>query len=412
MPRTVAFILKGYPRLSETFIAQEILALERSGLNIRIISLRHPTDRSTHAINSEISAAVDYLPEYLHHEPRRVLRAWWRMRRSAGYSAALSKLWGDFKRDRSRNRLRRFGQAIVLASELPGDVCHLHSHFLHTPASVTYYASVLLGLPWSASAHAKDIWTSAPWELRDKLCASEWTVTCTAANCEYLQTLAPSPGKVELVYHGLDLTRFPEPAPPVRVAVGSASPCRILSVGRAVPKKGYACLLEALALLPAQARWSFVHIGGGELLDSLKTRAAELGIAQHITWLGAREQRQVLQAYSNADVFVLASMIADDGDRDGLPNVLMEAQSQRLACVATRVSAIPELIEDGDTGLLVEPDNARALSAALMKLIDDVELRTRLARGGYQRVRTHFSLSNTITSLIGRFKAAVAERRC
>jgi len=137
---TVGFVLKGYPRLSETFIAQEILELEKRGLEIQIISLRHPTDTHLHPVHGEISAPISYLPEYLHHEPIRVARAIWIARQLPGYNKA-AKLWrGDLARDISRNRIRRFGQACVLAVELPAEIEQLHAHFLHTPASVARYA--------------------------------------------------------------------------------------------------------------------------------------------------------------------------------------------------------------------------------------------------------------------------------
>jgi hypothetical protein len=153
----VAFVLKGYPRLSETFIAQEILALEQLGLAIEIVSLRHPTDRARHPVHGQIAAPVRYLPEYLKDETRRVVGAWRQTRRLPGYRAA-RRIWlRDLVRDPTPNRIRRFGQAAVLAAELGPDIRHLHAHFLHTPASVARYAATMLGLSWSVSAHAKDI---------------------------------------------------------------------------------------------------------------------------------------------------------------------------------------------------------------------------------------------------------------
>jgi len=178
----VAVVLKGYPRLSEAFIAQEIAALERRGLECLIVSLRRPTDRRRHPVHAEIRAPLLYLPEYLYREPLRVLRAWRRLRRWPTYAPARALWLRDLRRDPTPNRLRRFGQALVLADELPRDVTQLHVHFLHTPASVTRYAALLRGLPWSGSAHAKDIWTTPDWEKREKLAACAWLVTCTAAN--------------------------------------------------------------------------------------------------------------------------------------------------------------------------------------------------------------------------------------
>ena len=176
----VAFVLKGYPRLSETFIAQEIRSLERMGLDIRLYSMRQPTDGKRHPVHDEIKALVVYLPEYLYQEPLRVLRGWRRARRMPGYRRAKAAWIRDLKRDRTPNRIRRFGQACVLAAELPSEIGRIHAHFLHTPSSVARYAAAMRELPWSASAHAKDIWTSPDWDIRDKLADLSWAVTCTA----------------------------------------------------------------------------------------------------------------------------------------------------------------------------------------------------------------------------------------
>lgn len=406
---SVAVVLKGYPRLSETFIAQEIRALERMGLDLRIVSLRHPTDKSVHPVHREIEAPVTYLPEYLYQEPLRVLRAWWALRRRPGYRRA-RRLWlKDLLRDRTPNRVRRFGQALVLAHELDASVTWLYAHFLHTPASVARYAAVIRGLPWSVSAHAKDIWTSPEWEKREKLADAAWAVTCTAVNRDHLSALAP-PDRVKLVYHGLDLTRFPAPDAvdddDNREGADGGDPKRpvvLLSVGRLVAKKGYGVLLDALARLPGDLHWNLVHIGGGGHGPRLREQARRLGIADRIDWRGAQPQEAVIAAYKEADLFVLASRIAEDGDRDGLPNVLMEAQSQNLAVVASDVSAIPELLIDGQTGWLVPPDDVKALAEALARAIADPLARQRLGRAGGRRVRTHFDAAANIDALAERF---------
>lgn len=403
-PGRVAFVLKGYPRLSETFIAQEIAALERRGLDILIVSLRHPTDARTHPIHAEIRAPLLYLPEYLRDDAMRVLRAWWSVRRLPGYRAARAVWLRDLWRDRTANRVRRFGQALVLAHETPADVVRLHAHFLHTPASVTRYAATMRGLVWSGSAHAKDIWTTPQWDLREKLASCEWLVTCTGTNRDYLDTLAPA-RRVELVYHGLDLERFPL-RPWDRPASDGSSPDRpvqILSVGRLVEKKGTDLLLDALALLPPHLHWRLVHVGGGPLREVLGLRAASLGIADRITWRGAMTQDQLLVEYGGSDLFALASRIAQDGDRDGLPNVLMEAQSQGLPCVATDVSAIHELISDGITGVLVEPEAPIALARALEQLIADPARRRILGEAGRARVAASFGMQNNLNRLAVKF---------
>jgi glycosyltransferase involved in cell wall biosynthesis len=404
MTGTIAIVLKGYPRLSETFIAQEILALERRGLVLQIYSLRHPTDPASHPVHREIRAAVTYLPEYLGGEPRRVVAGWRRARRLRGYRRAWRAFFKDLARDPTPNRLRRFGQACVLAAELPGNVVRLYAHFLHTPASVTRYAALMTGLPWSASAHAKDIWTTPDWELREKLAAAEWVTTCTAGGRDRLAALAPSPERVALNYHGLDFTRFAAPEGP-RPPHDGGAPARavtLLSVGRAVEKKGYEDLLQALARLPEELHWRLLHVGGGERREALRAQAARLGLSARIDWRGALPQEQVLALYRSADLFVLASRIARGGDRDGLPNVLMEAQSQGLACLSTRVSGIPELIEDGDTGVLTPPGDVAALAAALARLIRDPRERARLGAAGADRVRARFTMAAGIDALAAR----------
>ena len=409
---SVAVVLKGYPRLSETFIAQELRALEQRGLSLRLFSLRAPTEPIAHPLHADIRASVTYLPEYLHDDLGRVLRAWRVARRLPGYPAARATWWRDLRRDPTRNRVRRFGQALVLAAELPADVAHVHAHFLHTPASVARYAALMRGLAFTISAHAKDIWTIPEWEKREKLAACAWTVTCTACNAQHLRSLAAAPDRVELLYHGLDIGRFPPPVVGRRANDGRdpAHPVRLLCVGRAVAKKGLDDLLHALATLPNELHWRLVHIGGGPLLPALDELARSLMLSERVEWRGPQAHDAVLDAYRNADIFVLASRIAEDGDRDGLPNVLLEAQSQRLACVATTVSGIPELIDDEATGLLVEPREPQALARALTRLIGDPVLRRMLGDAGFARTTAHFSLHACADRLAERFAATLAAR--
>jgi colanic acid/amylovoran biosynthesis glycosyltransferase len=394
---SVAVVLKGYPRLSETFIAQEILALEELGLAVTIVSLRHPTDGAVHPVHGRIRAKVLYLPEYLYLEPGRVLRGLWRARRLPGFRSALRLFLRDLRRDPTPNRVRRLGQAAVLAAELPAGIGWLHDHYLHTPASVTRYAARMRGLPFSLSAHAKDIWTTPDWEKREKLLDARWTVTCTRGNAEHLRALAPE-ADIEVVYHGLDPTRFPAPR-----RRRSEGPFRLLTVARAVPKKGLDVLLEALARLPRDLDWRLEHIGGGELLPQLKRKAGSLGLDGRIDWRGARAEGEVLAAYRRADLFVLPCRIAPGGDRDGLPNVLMEALSQELAVVASDVAAIPELIEDGVGGRLVPPEDPAALAQAITALAGDPATRLALGRAGRARVLADFAMARGIDRLARRF---------
>ena len=412
-------LLKGYPRLSETFIAQELLGLQRAGFDLSLVSLRHPTDKKRHPVHDEITAPVLYLPEYLYQEPVRVARGLWAAVRRRGFGAALGRFARDLWRDPTANRVRRFGQACVLVAEMPAGAGWLHAHFIHTPASVAAYASLISGLGWSTSAHAKDIWTAPDWDLQEKLAEMAWVVTCTRSGYEHLKVLAGGRGTVRgtrrgtvnLSYHGLDLTRFarPEVAGSARDGSDPADPVRLLSVGRAVEKKGYDTLLSALALLPADLHWRFDHIGGGPDLAALKAQAVALGLTDRISWQGAQDQTAVLARYIGSDAFVLACKIAADGDRDGLPNVLVEASSQRLPCVSTTISGVPELIRDGETGLMVPPEDPPALAAALVRLIRDPALRARLGDAACARVNAEFDHHASIRQLSGLFHAAGLE---
>ncbi|MBB4006876.1 glycosyltransferase family 4 protein [Allorhizobium taibaishanense] len=400
-PKKITVLLKGYPRLSETFIAQELLGLERAGFALELVAMRRPTDKKRHPVHDEIQAPVHYLPEYLHEEPFRVLKALWRVKSLPGFRTVMAQFFKDLPRDLSRNRFRRLGQAMVLVAEWPDQSDWLHAHFIHTPASVAFYASLLSGRGFSVSAHAKDIWTSKDWDLADKLAHAAWVVTCTKVGFDRLSALADRPGRVHLSYHGLDLDRFPpfDGQRPARDGTDPADPIQLLSVGRAVKKKGYDTLLKALAALPAMLNWRFTHIGGGDELSRLKALASELAIADRITWKGAMDQRDVLTHYRESDLFALACRITADGDRDGLPNVLVEAASQGLMPVSTTVSGISELFVDGENGLLVEPDDVAALASALARAMSDPDLRTRLGAAAEQRVRRDFDYRNSIRDL-------------
>jgi len=362
----IAVVVKCWPRLSETFIAQEMAGLEARGLKLVIYSLRLPTDPAIHPVHARVKAPIVYLPEYLKNDPLRVLRAWWKARKLPGYRAARARFFHDLKRDRTPNRIRRFGQGMVLATEMPAGIERMYAHFIHTPASATRYAAIMRGLPWSASAHAKDIWTSQEWELKAKLADIDWIITCTRFAQARLKELVADPERLRLVYHGLDLAN--------RVA-----------------KKGYDDLMLALSRLPKDLNWRFEHIGAGVLGDSFEQVAQELGIAERCVWHGARPQAEVFAAYKRADIFVLASKKAADGDQEGMPNVLQEAGYQRMAIVSTRSAAIGEFVRDGDNGLMADPASPDQLAAALEKMARDPDLRARMGERSNEIVRTRFS---------------------
>ena len=396
----LAIVLKGYPRLSETFIAQEILTLQKAGIKTTIISLRHPTDTKRHPINKKITAYLLYLPEYLLHEPIRVIRSWIKVRSKEGYKKALNTWLKDFVRDPSVNRVRRWGQALVLSAELRPSIEHLYAHFLHTPSSVAHYTALITGLPWSVSAHAKDIWLTPHWEKKEKLLSCKWSVTCSSYGFEHLNSIVS--GKTQLSYHGLDLASLPGP-PSTRLpnrGTEADDPIKLLSVGRAVPKKGFDILLDALSKLPDSLNWSWTHVGGGQELNKLKKIAHDLAIEKRVIWRGACDQSEVFDEYRKADIFILPSVIAKDGDRDGLPNVLMEAASQELCCIASDVAALSEFIIHEKTGLLVPPNNPDTLVQAIIKLAFDYNLRIGMGSANYNRLKENFCHKTEVSKIL------------
>jgi glycosyltransferase involved in cell wall biosynthesis len=406
-PKKIVLLLKGYPRLSETFIAQEILGLERAGLEFAIVAMRRPTDSKQHPVHAEIKARVSYLPEYLREEPLRVIRSLALALSLPGFWLALQSFLVDFRRDPTLHRIRRYGQALVLAAEWPEDGEWLHAHFIHTPASVAAYTSQLRGIPWTCSAHAKDIWTSPDWDIARKISAARWVVTCTRAGFTRLAGLTKGRGKLALSYHGLDLLRFDSfPSDRSdRAGFDQHDPVVILSVGRLVEKKGYDVLLRALALLRPDLAWRFIHIGGGDdEAVRLRSLAVSLGIAHRIVWKGAQAQEEILQHYRQADLFALACRVGKDGDRDGLPNVLVEACSQRLACVSTNISGVTELLEDGANGLVVEPEDPEVFSRAMLKLITNPAYRKQLGEVAEKTVRERFDYRSGIKQLLSLFE--------
>lgn len=399
--KTICVLVKAWPRLSTTFIAQELIGLERLGLTLRIASLSPGEQR--HSLHDQLQAPVHYLPNPVR-QPGRIVRAWRATRRRPGYKVALSMLREDLRHGstvRRAIRLYHFMQALALVAELPAGTGLFYAHFILGAATIGRYASAISGLPFAASAHAKDIWTTTDQDKRSKLAAMQWCATCTTPGAEYLRSLTDDPGKIRLIYHGLSFERFPAAPPrrPDRDGTDAENPVRLLTIGRAVEKKGFDILLDALARLPAGLSWHLDHVGTGPLVAILKSHARRLGLAGRISWHGAEDQKKVIERYRECDLFVLPSRAAGDGDRDGLPNVLMEAQSQALACLSTNFSAIPELIEDGKTGILVPPDDAVPLAAALEQMIRAPHRRAELGMAGFARVRSAFQAESGIAEI-------------
>lgn len=389
----IAYILKGYPRISETFISNEILMLERLGFTMRLFSMRQPRENFSHASVKNIRARVDYLPTELLLDLPRLLapNLFLAAKVPARYRQALALAGQRFRRNRKIATVKHLLQAGYMTNRFllnEPEICHLHGHFAHSPTSVTMFGSILSGLPFSFTAHAKDIYTSQPEQLREKIAMARFVVTCTQHNGEYLQAIAGNVATpIHCVYHGIDLQLFngeaAKPAPRM--------PYQLFTVARLTEKKGLPTIYRALAVL-RQKGLAFAHvlIGDGEDRAAIEALIAALGLDDCCTLLGTRTHDEVLARFRQSDVFVLGCEIAGNGDRDGIPNVLVESLAMGVPAVSTTVSAIPEILLHGKTGLTVPPADPEAMASGILAMLEDQGLRQKVITNGRAWVTEQF----------------------
>jgi glycosyltransferase involved in cell wall biosynthesis len=403
-PPVLGLILKGYPRISETFISNEIRLLENLGFAIHLFSMRQPRENFTHDSVKKIRAPVDYLPETLLKPlPRLVYHnICLAVKKPKVYGAALKTAYRRFLRTRKSATIKHLLQAGYLVNRFleASRVTHLHAHFAHSPTSVAMFTGQLSGLPFSFTAHAKDIYTSDPAQLREKIGMARFVITCTEYNCRHLLELANGhKTPIHRIYHGIDVELFTHNAELPRNPV---QPYRILTIARLTAKKGLPTIYKALKLLrDRQVAFWHTHIGGGEEREKILSLIKELGLASVTQLLGTRPHAVVLEHYKNADLFVLGCEVAPDGDRDGIPNVLMESMAMGVPVVATNISGIPELVENEKTGLLVPPADPDKLAGAMLRLLTDAQLRNQVAAAGRQRVVKDFDNRRLVQDLAG-----------
>jgi glycosyltransferase involved in cell wall biosynthesis len=440
-------ILKGYPRISETFISNEILLLEEQGIPIHILSMRHPRERFFHPSVGRIQAAVDYLPETfltsLHRLLPHTLMA--AIKHPRQFTIAFRTAFRRFLRTHKSATFKHLCQACYLVNKLlPGShITHFHAHFAHSPTSVAFFAGILSGIPFSFTAHAKDIYTSDPAQLREKMDHATFVVTCTEYNRQYLTRISGNPSfPVHRVYHGIDIGLFScqnsrdlyckreqsalfEPPPQPSTAGGGSlrktqimpvrsipsPPFRILTVSRMTAKKGLPTVFKALEILRHRGiRFQYTLIGDGEDRQSLRKLVRKLGIDPFVRWMGTQPHDQVIRQYEQSDIFVLGCEIAANGDRDGIPNVCIESMAMGVPVVATRVSAIPELIENGKTGLLVEPGNPEALADAMVRALTDAAMRQEMIVAARSQVNRYFDNRRLIQNLSALYIQAIRNK--
>lgn len=404
-PPALGLILKGFPRISETFISNEILLLEKAGFRIHIFSMRRPRESFSHDSVKRIKASVDYLPETLlvplpHFLLHNILLA---KQIPSVYRRVLKSAVQRFRQTRKPATLKHFFQAGYLVHKFLPDrnVVHLHSHFAHSPTSVASFASRLCGLPFSFTAHAKDIYTSKPAFLSEKIENSEFVITCTEGNKRYLKMIDNSQNApIFRIYHGIDTQMFiREDSSPL-----AGPPYQLLTVARMTRKKGIPTVLKAIRRLCDEGLpIKHMLIGDGEERKHVLDLIKDLHLKDTCQWLGTLPHERVLEFYRKADLFVLGCEIAPDGDRDGIPNVILESMAMGVPVVSTDVSAIPEIIINEDTGLLVASGSPGEMAGAIKRLLTDMELRKRVIESARKRVIEDFNNESLIRDLINVF---------
>jgi glycosyltransferase involved in cell wall biosynthesis len=390
----VGYLVKMFPRLSETFILNEILELERRGVALHIFSLKRPADSAVHEHASQVRARITYLPERVWHNPLRVIRATTQVCRShpgAYWTALLREL-----HRRRRKSLMRLCQACCVIDEL-AEIRHLHAHFAMEPCELAWLVHCLTGISFSITTHAKDIYQSGRLEsptLQDQIGNARFVVANSRSSAAHLAAnLNGRRPQIATIYNGVDLTTF------VRRDARVVEPL-ILSVGRLVEKKGFPDLLRACRLLRERnVRFRCEIVGAGVLKDELEAIIRQDALAGHVKLLGALSQQELMSHYRDASIFALPCRVAADGDRDILPNVLKEAMAVGVPVVTTRLAGIEELIEHDTSGVLVPPGDPAALASALTKLLIDAELRERLADEARSVVEQRFDTRSNFVRL-------------
>jgi glycosyltransferase involved in cell wall biosynthesis len=431
----VGYVLMGFPRVSETFIASELHRVEQAGISVRLFVIKPVEAREAelrHPVVERIRAQPAYLPDTtaltapLHRWRPRHLRPFGPAltrtlrQRPTGLARAFATAFEQALRDRRtpvsgprKIYIKELLQAVALADRLldAPEVRHLHAHFAHGTTTVTMLASQIAGVPFSFTGHARDIYARElnpkGW-LNRKLRAARFAVTCTEANVRHLTAIEPR-ARVHLIYHGLnaDFARLLGATPPPPHANGTL---RVIAVGRLVAKKGFDTLVDACGVLQQKGvPFEAAIIGQDDKHgDEIRRRIQHQSLDAAVRLPGPVGQAELLDEYRRASALCMPCRLLPN-DRDGIPNVLVEAMAAGAPVIATGVSGIPELVEHERNGLLVEPDDPEALAAALIRLHQDRELAARLAAAGQQTIRERFDGARHARQLAQLFEEALAK---
>lgn len=385
----IGYVVKRYPRFSETFIVNEILAHERAGVPVQIFAVRRVNESSFQSILGQVRSPVQYISD----STPKADGLWSALRAGA---RALPDFWKNLE-DFAGEDMPDVLQAVQLAiAAQAAGITHFHAHFATVATTLARMAARFAGIDYSVTAHAKDIFHADidPLKLRRKLTDARAVVTVSDFNVDFLaREHGIRPPHVERIYNGLWLDEFPFSPPAGR-------PCHIVAVGRLVEKKGFGMLVEACGLLRDSGQsFTCEIIGDGPERAALASQIAALGLEGCVSLSGALPRLNVVRALQGAAVSALPCIVADDGDRDSLPTVLVEAMALGTPCVSTDVTGVPEVVRHGETGLCVAQRDPAALADALAIVLDDPALRDRLARNARAMIERDFDVERNAALL-------------
>ncbi len=385
----IAYVFERFPSFGQTFCYREVAEIERQGAKLRLYSIRRPTDEPEQDWDEELVRRVHYLPEekLLLPEAGRTLRS---EKVLAGARRTVEK-WG-----RQPDFLRLY-QAIYIGVRLEQSGCRrVHVHFAGMASRTAYWIKQFFGIPYSFTAHANDIFAPRHFAISlDKVvAAADAIVAVSDYGASFLkQRYADSAGKVTRIYNGVDLSQF-------RAADFSQTIPSVISIGRLIEKKGFGDLIDACALLKTDTRdFTCQIIGEGPLDSALRARISRLGVDDCVKLMGPCSQTKIREMLANATVFVLPCTKEQNGGMDNLPTVIMEAMAAGLPVVSTAVAGVPEMVDDGRTGLLVPERDPKALAAAIDDVISNPADARRLGSNGRTVAREKFSIETSVRNL-------------
>lgn len=402
-PPRLLYIVSLFPCWSETFIVREIAALIAAGADVRILSLKAPSEELVHPEAERLLPRVRHPLATGPAALRRAAALFAHPRALSSLALALGRALArhPIELAKSLEAVARAVEQLDWVREFDPDV--IHAHWASYPSTAALALGRLLGKPFGFTCHAHDIFVHDHL-LREKIESAAVPVTISRYNVEWLagQVTGQARDRLNVIHCGVDL-------PSLSFHDDGREEDLIVTVGRLDPIKGFEVLIDALAELKRQGRrFRCRVIGEGPLRDDLQARIDRQGLSELVQLIGARPQAEVRAALHAASIFALPSLIAPNGDRDGIPVSLMEAMAAGAPVVSTRVSGIPELIDNEREGLLVSPRDSRALADAIARLLDDAPLRRRLAVAARAKIEREFDAAREANKLLELFAHARA----